>query len=84
MTNRYVIIYDGPGASTRLFWRPESAGYTTQILEAGTWSQKDAERIASNRPKLDRAKPLQEVLEALRMDSSVVEALVEVWTLRGF
>lgn len=57
----YLIQYIGACGNEALWWRPKGAGYTTNVDEAGRFTEKRAkgqERVRG----LDRAWPEDEVL----------------------
>lgn len=73
MTNPYVI------RNGYLFWRPQGHGYTSQVLEAGLWSEAEARRIAKNRPGEDEAVALADYLQRLEVNPTIVYAVAEKW-----
>lgn len=58
---KYLIQYIGACGNEALWWRPEGAGYTTNVDEAGRFTEKRAkgqERVRD----MDRAWPEDDVL----------------------
>lgn len=76
MTEAYVITYN-PGD---LYWRPNAAGYTRHLLEAGIYTREQAQSYERNRPLHDRAVSLDQEIARLKI---VPEVLVVVLRLQG-
>lgn len=62
VTGKFFIFHDcGPVRNFVLWWKPESNGYTTNLMDAGLYSEADARGIERGR-KEDVAIPAHEVL----------------------
>lgn len=55
-----------------LFWRPDRCGYTTQLLEAGLYTEEEAKKQERSRPDVDRAVSIREALAGRRINQVVV------------
>jgi len=54
------VIYNNSSGACPLWWRAKASGYTNNLVQAGVYSREDAERLAANRPTIDRAMPLNQ------------------------
>jgi hypothetical protein len=57
---KYVIQYKGSCGDNALWWRPERAGYTTRLDEAGRYEEAEARSIERIRG-LDKAWPVDQM-----------------------
>ncbi|MCH9637831.1 MAG: hypothetical protein K0U16_07805 [Gammaproteobacteria bacterium] len=75
----WVIQHTLPNGD-QLWWRPNSCGYTSELVAAGCYSAEEAARIDSGRPS-DRAMTLESVVEQL--ESGTVGAAFGIGAAHG-
>lgn len=70
---QFLIVYKD------LYWRPNRNGYTTQIVDAGLYSEDEAKRQQeSGRNPRDWAVPLDEEIARLRPNLEIVQKILEM------
>lgn len=72
MHEPYLIVYNPED----LYWRPNRAGYTRQLIEAGLYTKEEAEEQHRSR-NADIAVSLKDELARLQLNPEVVQAAME-------
>lgn len=55
----YIRHSSGYNGDCVIWWRPNSAGYTFRLDEAGKYPESQARQLTQNRPELDHAHPCE-------------------------
>lgn len=67
---------------SRLWWRPEKAGYTSNLFAAGTYTEPQARSIETIRGE-DEAVPLEQAVRELLGDTPNLAVVQALASLRG-
>lgn len=70
MTEKYLLV-----DSCGYLWRPNAAGYTSNLVEAGLYSQESAESTEMSTGGDHRAVSLQDYIKERRINTEMVQAL---------
>lgn len=72
-----VVMFDGYGGRSAVFWKPNHAGYTCDLAKAGIYARGEAESLDRQR-EIDHAVPLR-VARQYAETHSVIDELKGWW-----
>lgn len=78
--SQYLII--NRSSAPGLFWCPKSSGYTPNILQAGVYSQAEAQQFLDGRSNHSEAIPLESRREEI--ESAIARLNSDVMTFAGY